>query len=323
MGKNESATICHIFDCREFALVDRTVFLSKFIRSLSGITKPFLAEASDGHIYVVKGESDACISSMLFNEAAGTILYHTIGLATPAWKPIVVTESFVQTMVKAAPEHFGNNGVRPGLAFGSQFLGESGRTLLEILSGTQFIHVRNRRSLWLSWLVDICASHSDNRQIVFLRDEVRRLIATFIDHGHMFGGPEWNRDPHFVACRYLDARIYADISAEELNALISDIARIETDAMWDRFASIPEEWKFPSGIRACANCLNRLQNTTLVRSIADKAFQALELSKRHERVEYLTSDASAAEILHPILLQNGARRGRPVPCEAYCDRIVR
>lgn len=289
---------------------------------MRGITRPFLAEASDGHLYVVKWESDECTSSMLFNEAAGTILYQAIGLTSPAWKPIFITESFIEDVLRNAPENFGDESLRAGVAFGSQFLGESGRPLLEILSGTSFALIRDRRSLLRSWLVDICAFHTDNRQIVFIRDDERRLIANFIDHGHMFGGREGKRIPHFVACRYLDPRIYPAVSIEDIEIFVSDISRIETDVLRSSVASMPEEWKSPSRMRVFTDCLDRLQDATLVQGLAGRVVDALERGKRHGRSEPLTSDQSTAEILPPVVSQDSKRTVLAGSFSPHCARFV-
>ncbi len=304
-------------------MADNPISLSKYVRSLRGISRPFLAEGSDGHLYVVKAENGECTSNLLFNEAAGSVLYKALGLNCPAWKPLLVTESFVAEAVEADRERFGERTLRPGLAFGSEFLGESGRQILEILPGKELVHIRNRESLWRSWLVDICAMHSDNRQVVFIREDEDRLIATFIDHGHMFSGPEGNQAPHFVACRYLDSRIYPDVSIESMNVLVSGIASMKIEAIWSDMASMPEDWKSPSGMSAFVDCLNRLQDAKLLQGMVDMAMHAVEGDKRQDRIEHLTRDPSAAEILHPVLSRDAARTELSDPCNPHCARFVR
>src|ERR1017187_5416922 len=104
------------------------VFLTQYIRKLRGGSQPILAEASDGHTYVVKFANNLQGPNVLFNESAGSELYCAFGLPVPEWRPVTASEDFLDKNPDCwmqTPE----GRLRPasGLCFGSRFLAENGQ----------------------------------------------------------------------------------------------------------------------------------------------------------------------------------------------------
>jgi hypothetical protein len=66
------------------------------LRKMNGTAQSFLVGASDGKIYVLKLKNDPQGPNALFNEALGSVLAKSMGLAIPAWSPIRVDEQFVR-----------------------------------------------------------------------------------------------------------------------------------------------------------------------------------------------------------------------------------
>jgi hypothetical protein len=196
---------------KDFALA------TQYIRKLRGGSQPILVQASDGLLYVVKFTNNLQGPNVPFNESIGTELYRACGLAVPSWKPVLVTNSFLDKNPDCWMQTPAGR-LRPdsGLCFGSRFLGGDGIRLLEILPGTSFERVRDRKNFWLAWLIDICAEHVDNRQAVFVEDSDGSLDPSFFDMGHLFGGPKADQAKHFRASRYLDPRIYPEVTSEVL-----------------------------------------------------------------------------------------------------------
>lgn len=263
----------------------------RYIRKLRGGSQPILAEASDGQLYVVKFANNLQGANLLFNESVGSELYGAFGLAGPAWAPLMVTDSFLDQNPGCwmqTPEGY----LRPaaGLCFGSRFLGGNSRRLLEILPGTSFKRVTNHASFWLAWLIDICARHADNRQAIFLQNPKGGYKAFFIDHGHLFGGPNGEHQQHFLASRYLDLRIYINVSSPYLLNLPGAVLNMDVDRIWKRVSRLPEEWRTASALNGFAQCLDRLSSANLLQNIVDTMVTAyfgideLEVSKsRHAR----------------------------------------
>jgi len=107
------------------------VSLTGYIRSLRGGSQPILAQASDGHTYVVKFANNLQGPNLLFNESAGSELYRACGLAVPEWRPLEVSEDFLDENHDCwmqTPE----GQLRPasGLCYGSRFLGGPRRAVM-------------------------------------------------------------------------------------------------------------------------------------------------------------------------------------------------
>lgn len=244
--------------------------VSQPVRRLRGGSQPILAEASDGKYYVVKFANNLQGPNVLFNESAGTELYRACGLPVPSWKPLLLSDSFldrnpgcwIQTDCES---------IRPqsGLCFGSRFLGLEGKQLLEILPGNNYKRVENRQWFWTAWLLDVCARHNDHRQAVFVEHYDRRLHTFFIDHGHLFGGPNGDRARKFSATRYLDPRIYPIVELKQLEEIEIVVRELNPDKLWMSLSSFPDEWKSSSAMNCLSESLDRLANSRLVRNLLE------------------------------------------------------
>jgi hypothetical protein len=251
--------------------------VTHFIRILRGGSQPILAQASDGHTYVVKFANNLQGPNLLFNESAGSELYRACGLAVPEWRPLWVSENFLDNNPDCwmqTPE----GRLRPasGLCFGSRFLGENGKRLLEILPGTSFKRVPNPANFWLAWLIDVCAEHVDNRQAVFTEDAQGWLCACFVDFGHFFGGPKGDMRKSFRASRYLDSRIYAEVSSETLLDFECFVKALDADRLWKRIEAIPPEWKQESALIGLERCLQKLSMPLYLQSLLSTMTGSLE-----------------------------------------------
>jgi hypothetical protein len=254
----------HVNHCNEIIRV------TNFIRNLRGGSQSILALASDGLYYVVKFQENPQGANLLFNECIGTELYRACGLPVPSWKPLSVSDSFLDQN-KSCWMQTPEGPIRPssGLCFGSQFLGADGVAVLEILPGNSFKRVINPGSFWLAWLVDICAMHADNRQALFLQSGDGWLEVFFVDHGHLFGGPKGQQRPNFLVSRYLDPRIYQGGSSRYLFDTLERVTAIDVDRLWQKVKAVPEEWKTKSALEGFEKCLGRLTNADLLRNVAD------------------------------------------------------
>jgi len=195
---------------------------------------------------------------VLFNEAAGTALYRSLTLPVARWQALHATREFIERYRAWWSAADGRSGIpQPGLCFGSHYLGNRENRLLEILPSTGFKRVEHRSLFWRAWLVDVCAQHADNRQAVFLEQQLRTYRPVFIDHGHMFSGSHGGKQPHFCASRYLDPRIYPLLD-EDLCLCLDRLLHSKTEALWQEIQAIPDEWKSQSSLRAFADCLQTI-----------------------------------------------------------------
>ncbi len=266
-----------------FALGKDLAFITHYVRNLRGGSQPILARASDGLLYVVKFANNLQGPNLLFNEGAGSELYRACGLPVPEWRPLVVSDSFLDKNPDCwiqTPK----GRLRPssGLCFGSRFLEGNGKRLFEILPGFMFKRVRNQTSFWLAWLIDVCAEHVDNRQAIFVEDAEGWLDAYFVDHGHLFGGPNADLKRHFGASRYLDQRIYGQISSDALLDLETVLYALDSDKLRQQIEAIPAEWSHASARVGFERCLERLKIPSLVQNVLETIVSDIERRAKTE-----------------------------------------
>jgi len=253
------------------------VFVTHFIRNLRGGSQPFLSQASDGLLYVVKLADNPQGPNLLFNESAGSELYRACGLIVPERRPLVISDFFLDNnreCWRETPE--GRTRPASGICFGSRFLGKTGDRLLEILPGCCFRRVRNRAHFWLAWLIDVCAEQTDNRQAIFVEDSDSWLNAYFVDNGHLFGGPRADMKKNFIASRYLDQRIYQAVSPEEPAEYLKVVRSLDTDKLWKQIELIPAGWMQTSALAGFEDCIQRLSKPRLVQNLLDTIIDAQE-----------------------------------------------
>jgi len=237
----------------------------RFVRKLRGGSQPILIEASDGMLYVVKFSNNLQGPNLLFNEAVGTELFRAAGLPVPAWRPIFISENFLEANPGCWMET-ATDRCKPaaGLGFGSRYMDWGENRVFEILAGGYFSRVRERRNFWTAWVLDVLGEHTDNRQALFLESSSRWLDAFFIDHGHLLGGAWGTKTPVFQASRYLDARIYAEVSEEDGYAVMQAILGIDAEALAVAGERIPSEWRTASAWMRFEQLLKRISNRSQI-----------------------------------------------------------
>ena len=266
-----------------------TPALTGFVCKLRGGSQPILAEASDGLRYVVKFRNQPQGPNLLFNEGTGTELYRLANLLVPAWSPLQVTQRFIDENRGCWIEtEYGLEPPDAGLCFGSCYLGGGGIRLYELLPGTHFPQVRNRGDFWLAWLLDACSNHADHRQVVFCRGFDCKYSAAFVDHGHMFGGPNGEQTLPFATSAYLDRRVYPDFSPRQAKVLATQVLSMDCERVWRHAQALPENWRNPTAFARLAEGLNRLSCCSSVEDVLNALFtqqSSADLSKRHDNPE--------------------------------------
>ena len=267
---------------RMYALERKPLNLIELVGRARGGSLPILAKADDGNYYFAKFANNPQGPNVLFNEAVGTELYRAFGLPVPDWRPLLITRSFIsrnrilffnsKTMESRPPE--------PGLCFGSLSLGRGADLPLEALSGSEIGRVENRADFGLAWLLDICARHCDDRQAVFVETPNRRLRGIFIDHGHMFGGPDGTSNPYVVHPRYSDRRIYEETPVPEVPY---DLVLRNLDAVWRCACRLPLDWQTDSALRSLATSFDRMGDKTFLK-MAKEAISDCLTGKAGDRI---------------------------------------
>lgn len=286
------------------ALGKDSAFVTRYVRNLRGGSQPILAQASDGQLYVIKFANNLQGPNLLFNESAGSELYRACGLPVPEWTPLWISDSFLDRNPDCWMQTEEGR-LRPasGLCLGSRFLGEDGKRLFEILPGPMFKRVRNQVSFWLAWLIDVCAEHVDNRQAIFIEDAEGWLDAYFVDHGHLFGGPNAELKRHFSSSRYLDQRIYGQVSSETLLGFQNILHALDADTLRKRIEAIPAEWSHASAREGFERCLQRLKTPSLLLQVVETIVTDIE-----RRAETVSGIAGGQQQFHFAVQHPGLQR---------------
>ena len=283
--------------------------LAHFVRKLRGGSQPILAVANDDHLYFIKFTNNLQGPNLSFNESMGSELYRLSNLPGPCWRPILVTGSFLDENQDCWMEtEKGRLRPQEGLCFGSRFLCEEKTRLFEILPGASYKRVRNLDDFWLAWLLDICASHADNRQAIFTQNTSGLLDAIFIDHGHMYGGPAGKNRLHFKASRYLDRRVYSRVSSNLVSTLRRSAARVDADRLWANARILPDDWKTASAFKRLAETLETLSKPRLIEGVIETVMDSY---RREDGIASIDSEYQrppTVSVLRPAIQSAELRR---------------
>jgi len=251
------------------------------IRKLRGGSQPILVRANDGFFYVVKFLNNLQGSNLLFNEALGTELFRRVGLPVPEWRPVYVSEDFLDRNPTCWMEtENGRRRPEAGWCFGSRYLSLRNTAIFEILPERSFSRIGNRRDFWTAWILDIFCGHADNRQALFLERNSRSLEAYFIDHGHLFGGAAGGGFPNFVASRYLDPRIYAHASVEDADEIQRAIQSLDLTALSNVASSLPEGWYTEGAFLGFERFADQISDPVLLKDVVCFIMGMVESAER-------------------------------------------
>jgi hypothetical protein len=219
----------------------------KFIRKMKGGSQSILIQANDGQYYVVKMMDNPQGPNVLANELLGSFITRSVGLPVPEGKGVFLSDSFIDSHPDLWTE-LPSRRQRPnkGVHFGSQFVGQtSGKHRpSEYVSPQRISSITNRGSFLGMYILDLWANHLDSRQAVLKvgsNDCMRQ--AFFIDHGHMFGGPEWEFKECPGIAFHQEMAVYSDLwSDERIATWISHFQEVVPKVLSEVAPRIPPQW---------------------------------------------------------------------------------
>lgn len=285
-----------------------SVTATRFVRALNGGSQPMLVDASDGRQYVVKFANNPQGQNVLCNEVLGAELYRALGLPAPEWRPVLITQNFLLRNPNCRMTASGSR-IQPeaGLCFGSCAIGQPNGRIFEMLPGSFLRRVTNRPHFWLAWLADICAEHRDNRQCIFIENS-GVLQAVFLDHGHMFGGPDGSLKTPLMGPRYWDTRVYAVPDLKKMRMQLRQISSsLDTDRLLKAIQEAPEAWFHDSALKNFFVCIERLSRSDYLDETAGRMLAAAE--NLNERAFPQLERSGHPALLRPCLPSEKA--GRP------------
>jgi hypothetical protein len=215
-------------------------------QKMRGGSQSNLVRASDGCRYVLKMFDNPEGNDNLFHEALGSGLAQVVGLPVPSWRPLSVSETFIDQNPQLWFES-GGQLTRPtaGLHYGSAFVqGKNGGETYQIVPASWHPRLVNSGDFLGMLLFDLWTDHSENRQALFVEmPATRQLKAVFIDHGRMFGHTDSLRR-RVGRTRFLDTRVYSLCSSVGLlPAWQKRIENVGASTISYLMNTVPISWK--------------------------------------------------------------------------------
>ena len=246
------------------------------LQRMDGSAQSLLVQDSTNRLWVMKLKSDLQGPNALANDMLGSCLCRAVGLPSPEARIIEATGFFCQNSQTDLKSGNGWKMPQVGTHFASRFFPDlNGTEVIEYLPPTLRRLLSNRTDCLGMFLFDVWARHKDRRQTLFFVGKDRRMHVTFIDHSHLFSGPDWTGDTHYVFGEFVE-RIALEQSKEE-GALDHWIAVLQAQipsALEAVISQIPPHWY--------AHNIRNLQQTYLARLsklnlLASAAFELVDL----------------------------------------------
>ncbi|WP_353072113.1 HipA family kinase [Tunturiibacter gelidoferens] len=219
---------------------------NKYIRKMKGGSQSILVRANDGRHYVVKMTDNPIGPNLLANEHMGSLVAKAVGLPVAEARGICLSDSFIDSHPDLWFEL--PSGVRrpdKGMHFGSLFVGQTSGPdrPTEYISPSRVSMITNREVFLGMYLLDVWANHQDNRQAIFRRSSTNAQEVCFIDHGHMFGGPEWNFEGNLGSALHLEMAVYTDLwHDKQVASWISRFQTIIPEVLTSIVPPMASEW---------------------------------------------------------------------------------
>jgi hypothetical protein len=226
-----------------------TVYLTanKYIRKMKGGSQSILVQCDDNRFYVVKMAGNPQGPNVVANEFLGSVIAGAVGLPVAESMVIHLSDDFIDSEPGIWFElPSGRKRPNAGLHFGSLIVGQpSGpQRPSEYISPSRINSIANRDAFLGMYILDVWANHQDNRQAVLLkRSDDNAQEAFFIDHGHMFGGPDWNFQERLGAALHLESSVYSELWHDEVvSSWISHFRSVLPDVLSWVTSILPPRW---------------------------------------------------------------------------------
>jgi hypothetical protein len=246
-----------------------TVFLSanKYIRKMKGGSQSILVQCDDNRFYVVKMAGNPQGPCVVANEFLGSVIAGAVGLPVAESMVIHLSDYFIDSEPDIWFElPSGRKRPDAGLHFGSLLVGQpyGPQRPSEYISPSRVNAIANRDAFLGMYILDVWANHQDNRQAVLLgRSDDDGQEAFFIDHGHMFGGPDWNFRERPGAALHLESSVYCELWHDEVvSSWISHFQTVLPEILSWVTSILPPKW-YNGDLRSLMEGLiHRLSNLT-------------------------------------------------------------
>lgn len=229
----------------------------RHIRKMRGGAQSHLIEAGDGNFYIVKFRNNPQHRRILVNELIAAEFLKFLQIASPPVALIDVTADFLRDN----PEVSFTLGARtipaePGWHFGSRHPGHPERdAVYDFVPDTLLEQVTNGADFLGMLVFDKWMSNADGRQCVFFRARIRQVsaaggerdtkgfVAWMIDHGYVFGGPEWQFQDSPVQGLYARPQVYQRVrSLADFSPWLEQVMYFPEHVVDRALKQVPPQW---------------------------------------------------------------------------------
>ena len=222
---------------------------------MRGGAQAHLVEAADGHFYVVKFANNPQHRRVLVNEWVASVLLEYLQLNAARAAVIDFDAAFlaanpeinIQLAKRSEPPS-------PGWHFGSRYPGNPMQVAVyDFLPDLLLNKVANLSDYAGALVFDQWTANADSRQTVFYRAQVddsrhtrptrNAFVALLVDHGYIFGGPEWAFHDSPLCGLYHRPQVYANIQGwTNFEPWLERIRYFPAEIMDRALRSLPPQW---------------------------------------------------------------------------------
>ena len=217
------------------------------IRKINNGSNTVLVRASDGLLYVIKMMDGLKGPNVLANEALGNELAKYLGLAVPDWRPIELSEAFIEKYLllhwTGSESWLDRPG--PGLYFGSLAVGQDDlESVLDELPENWLNRIGNRKDFVGMLLLDLWANQIGTRSAILVNSsDQSKVTAVFIDNSRMFGGFWGIEEQRRGIALYHDRRVYADLDFNRIfNWWLQKAIAMDEKMLLQVARAVPRQW---------------------------------------------------------------------------------
>ena len=217
------------------------------IRKINNGSNTVLVRASDGLLYVIKMMDGLKGPNVLANEALGNELAKYLGLAVPDWRPIELSEAFIEKYLllhwTGSESWLDRPG--PGLYFGSLAVGQDDlESVLDELPENWLNRIGNRKDFVGMLLLDLWANQIGTRSAILVNSsDQSKVTAVFIDNSRMFGGFWGIEEQRRGIALYHDRRVYAYLDFNRIfNWWLQKAIAMDEKMLLQVARAVPRQW---------------------------------------------------------------------------------
>jgi hypothetical protein len=228
----------------------------RYVRRMRGGAQAHLLEAENGRFYVVKSRDNPQGRRILINEWVAAVFLRHLEITVPETALIEVTPEFVRDHPEFCIQlGTSRRPVEPGWHFGSCFPGDPATTAVyDFLPDALLTQVVNSRDFLGVLVADKWLANADGRQAIYYRARIERaradpgsvetgFVASMIDHGFVFNGPEWSLRAgplHGLAPRGI---VYSPVrSLDDFQPWLDRVTHFPPEVVDEALRGLPPEW---------------------------------------------------------------------------------